>query len=60
MKAEEKYTGQYAKIQKELLILKGKLEKHKDAFGQNGKNWGYVGDLVHVHKELKDINLFLN
>jgi hypothetical protein len=63
MDAEIKYAEKQNEIKVELSILKEKLKQHKVhriLYMKNPNNWGRVGDLTYILKQLQELNQFLN
>ena len=60
MRTDEKYSEQVVNIQKELALLKSKLNNHYNEFIRQPNNWSFVGDLNNVLEKVKDLNQFLN
>ena len=57
---QNRYKENREEIERFLLILKEKLEKHNSNFQENPKNWGYVGDLSYIKEKLEEITNFIN
>ncbi len=59
MSLNEQYSKQEDSIRKSLNLLESKINSHRVDFNNNPDNWGYVADLVHIEKSLKDIIDFI-
>lgn len=60
MSTSTKYNELKTKIEKDLIILTGKLEKHQISFEKNKTNWGFIGDLEYVSNKLNEITGFMS
>ena len=58
MNAKSRYKENLKEIEKNITLLRVKLKRHKCGFRENETNWGYVGDLSYINKELEEINKF--
>ena len=59
MTLNEAYSKRYESIRETLKVLKSKIKRHRNDFKGNPNNWGYVGDLSLIEKDLKELNKFL-
>ena len=59
MTLKETYSKRHANIKYALKVLKSKIKHHRSDFKKNPNNWGYVGDLSFIEKNLKEITEFL-
>lgn len=57
---QEEYTNAVKACVSLLEIITKKIKIHMKAQATDNKNWGYIGDLLHVKEELEEINTFLN
>lgn len=53
--AQDAYEIRAAEIKILLKELHLKFKEHKGRFKKNPTNWGYVGDMGHVYKKLREI-----
>ena len=58
--AREAYAIRDKEVKMLLRELTAKLKKHRNNFKSNNRNWGYVGDLVRIGRELQELVTFLN
>ena len=59
MDAKDSYIKRQAEINNEIKVLKEKIKNHNKEFAKHTENWGYVGNLTHILKLLKELNSFL-
>ncbi len=59
MSLNEQYSKEEDSIRKSLNLLESKVKSHRVDFNNNPNDWGYVSDLVHIEKSLKDIIDFI-
>jgi hypothetical protein len=59
MDIQIKYTKNFEEIDERMKLLKEKLKDHKKRFKNNGRNWGYVGDLSYINEKLGEVLTFL-
>lgn len=57
MNAIDKYNETEKMVKEEIKILNKWLKDHKKRFLKDPKNWGYAGDMDHILRLLKEINL---
>ncbi|MBI3501318.1 MAG: hypothetical protein HY063_05935 [Bacteroidetes bacterium] len=57
--AQEVYEKRAKEIKRLLKCLNEKMKGHGEKFKKNSLNWGYVGDLAHVGKQLGELVSFL-
>ncbi|MBI4930501.1 MAG: hypothetical protein HY841_07050 [Bacteroidetes bacterium] len=57
--AKEAYEKRLKEVQFLLKQLNMKFKNHKVIFKKNPLNWGYVGDLTRISKELKELISFM-
>lgn len=58
--ARESYNVWADEVDKQIDTLKKALMRHRVKFNGDDKNRGYVGDLIQVRNELKDVISFMH
>ena len=56
---KEVYGENKKEIKRQLKMLETALIQHSDEFKTKSTNWGFVGDLAYIKKELSELNVFL-
>lgn len=59
MNTKKQYKKLLNEVEKEMSVLKKRLQEHQIHFNKQPNNFGYIADLNYTYDELTHINKFL-